>query len=619
MALLLLRNTCPDRAAVNRNFATLNAPLGAFFLSEHMPTLLAFVLLFGSFVQPLHLLPWASWHSEVLAFLSVLLLAWSAALTRARKRKTAATSSNLNLTAPDKFQLPVTAIPLLGLALLVGAQHVVGLIPYFGDALVYCLYCLLSVTAMVLGYRSAKRQDEYLPAMAGTVLAAAVASAFISLVQAFGLGADSAWIAGMPYLTRPGANLGQPNQLATLLLMGIASVVFLCESRKFGPVPSALVVFLLITSLAATESRAGALGFAVLAVWFFFKQETTAVKFDVWFAATVAIAYLCLFRMWPQWIAEFFQPTGNTLATVVAATNTVASNTATNDTVAYNRWIIWPQLVQAILLRPWFGWGVGQVSVAHNAVADVYPVSEPYAYAHNIVLDLAVGIGLPLSLLLVLLVSVWVRRRFHSAKQLKPWYCVALMVPVAVHSLVEFPFAYAYFLVPVMFVLGALEAELGSKSVLQFSAKSLVAGLVISTGVLIWLAIEYVRIEEDFRIVRFEALRFGQTPSSYERPSIVLLTQLDALLHGGRIVPRPNMPEQEIELARAVALRFPWPATQNRYALSLALNGNQAEAMRQLRVMRAQHGKNAYRNIKQGWVVMAAEKYPQLGELPIPP
>lgn len=584
-----------------------------------MPTLLAFVLLFGSFVQPLHLLPWASWHSEVLAFLSMLLLAWCFALTRACKHKTVTTSSSPKSTVPDQFQLPVTAIPLLGLASLVGAQHVVGLIPYFGDALVYCLYCLLSLTAMGLGYRSAKRQDEYLPVMAGTVLAAAVVSASISLVQAFGLGADSTWIAGMPYLTRPGANLGQPNQLATLLLMGIASVIFLCASRKLGRVPSVFVVFLLITSLAATESRAGALGFGVLAVWFFFKQRMTAVKVDFWLAAAVVIAFLCMFQLWPQWIAEFFQPTGNTAPTIVVPTNTVATNTATTDTVAYNRWVIWPQLVQAILLRPWLGWGVGQVSVAHNAVADGYPVSEPYTYAHNIVLDLAAGVGLPLTLLLVLLVSVWVWQRLHAARQLKPWYCVALMVPVAVHSLVEFPFAYAYFLVPVMFVVGALEAELGSRSVLQFSAKSMLAGLFIGTGVLIWLAIEYVRIEEDFRIVRFEALRFGQTPSSYERPSIYLLTQLDALLHGGRIVPRPNMPAQEIELARAVALRFPWPATQNRYALSLALNGNQAEAMRQLRVMRAHHGKKVYGNIRQGWAVMAAEKYPQLGELPIPP
>lgn len=569
-----------------------------------MLQLFALVLLFESFVQPLHLQPWVSWHSEALAFLAVVLMAWSAVLSRAGMR--------------SEFHLPVAAIPMLGLALLVCAQYFLGLIPFFGDALVYCLYCLLVLTALALGYRSAKRQDGLLLAMAGTVLAAAVASAFIALFQAFGLGADYSCIVGMPYLTRPGANLGQPNQLATLLLMGFVSVVFLSESQKLGRVPSAFVTFLLIASLAATESRAGALGFGVVMVWWFFKRKTAAVKFDAWHVAIVVIAYLWLFQMWPIWMADFFQVAGSTTAANTAATSTAATTTAATTTAAYNRWIIWPQLVQAILLRPWFGWGVGQVSTAHNAVVDTYPVSEPYTYAHNIVLDIALGVGLPLTLLLLLLVSVWVWRRVRAAKQLKQWYCVALMVPVAVHSLVEFPFAYAYFLVPVMFALGSLEADLGSKSVFQLSAKSVVVGLFIGTGAFIWLAIEYVRIEEDFRIVRFEASMFGKTPLDYERPSVYLLTQLDALLHGGRIVPRPNMPVQEIELAQAVALRFPWPATQNRYALSLALNGNPAEAMRQLRVMRAQHGKKTYENIKQGWVVMTAEKYPQLSELPIP-
>jgi hypothetical protein len=275
-------------------------------------------------------------------------------------------------------------------------------------------------------------------------------------------------------------------------------------------------------------------------------------------------------------------------------------------------------LVQAILLRPWLGWGVGQVSTAHNAVVDAYDVSEPYTYAHNIVLDLALGLGLPLTMLLVLMVSVWLWRRVSATMQLRSWFCVAFMVPVAVHSLVEFPFAYAYFLVPVMFALGALEAHLGSKPTLKLSAKSVSAGLVIGTGVFIWLAIEYVRIEEDFRIVRFESLRIGQTPSSYERPSVYLLTQLDALLHGGRIVPRPNMPMQEIELARTVALRFPWPATQNRYALSLALNGNPVEASRQLRVMRAQHGPKSFAGIKAAWTLLANERYPELHEIQLP-
>jgi hypothetical protein len=97
-----------------------------------------------------------------------------------------------------------------------------------------------------------------------------------------------------------------------------------------------------------------------------------------------------------------------------------------------------------------------------------------------------------------------------------------------------------------------------------------------------------------------------------------LLSQLNALLTGGRLNPRPAMPEQEIELAKVVALRYPWPATQNRYALALALNGNPVEATRQLRVMRALHGAKAYAKLKAEWVTLANEKYPQLNAIELP-
>jgi hypothetical protein len=78
------------------------------------------------------------------------------------------------------------------------------------------------------------------------------------------------------------------------------------------------------------------------------------------------------------------------------------------------------------------------------------------------------------------------------------------------------------------------------------------------------------------------------------------------------------MPKEDIELTKTVALRYPWPATQNRYALALALNGNSAEATRQLRVMRAQHGERAYAKIKDAWTTLANEQFPQLRVLQLP-
>ncbi len=407
----------------------------------------------------------------------------------------------------------------------------------------------------------------------------------------------------MTQLRRPGANLGQPNHLASLLVMGLASLLFLLESRRLGATASGLLALTLLTGLAATESRTGVLSFFLLTAWWFAKRKTIEVRLSPWVVAGAGLGFLILFWYWPLMMDFVLQARGSRLAV---------------DTSAGLRLVVWPQLVEALLLRPWWGWGLGQVSTAHNAVAHAHALSDPFTFAHTIALDLALGVGIPLAALLVLATGVWLWRRLRATRQLVPWYCLAVVLPVAVHSMLEFPFAYAYFLAPVMFAVGALEGALGVKPAVSLGVKPAAAILLITTATMAWSAVEYLSIEEDFRIVRFEALQVGTTPASYQRPKVVLLTQLDALLHGGRIAPRPGMSADEVALARKVALRFPSPATQNRYALSLALNGNPDEAVRQLKVIRALHGPKTYDRIADNWRSMANEKYPQLRDLRLP-
>jgi hypothetical protein len=135
---------------------------------------------------------------------------------------------------------------------------------------------------------------------------------------------------------------------------------------------------------------------------------------------------------------------------------------------------------------------------------------------------------------------------------------------------------------------------------------------------MVWSVFEYFAIEEDFRVARFEAVRIGETPVDYVRPHTILLTQLGALVEDARITPAPGMNADQIELTRKAALRFPWTATQNRYALTLALNGNPQEAVRQLKVIRAMHGEKHYEQLKANWHELAKTRYPQLAELPMP-
>ena len=554
-----------------------------------------------SWLVPLHFLPWISWHSEMLAFFAAFVLSFVALTSQAEGSRV--------------VSLPVLALPLIALAALVLSQLAVGIITFGGDALVLVLYFALCVTCITLGFASvpsaavdlsgnnARKNNSALTLMAKVVLLGAFASAVLAFAQVFELWEQSPWVNRMLSLRRPGGNIGQPNQLATLLLMGVASLLFLYESGKLKTVSGALISLVLCAALAMTESRTGVLSLFLLTGWYLYRRRQAGFKIPLWTVVLGCCAFLGFFWAWPSIFDFILQSTGGG---------------AVVDTKPGYRLIVWPQLLEAMAQRPWLGWGLNQVPKAHNAVASSHVLSEPYSYSHNILIDLGLGLGLPLAALLMFITGVWLWRRIRLAKQLQPWYCVALVLPVAVHSMLEFPFTYAYFLAPVMFVLGVLEGLSGTKPAFKMRARSAAACLLMISAVAAWSVVEYIEIEEDFRVARFEALKVGQTPASYERPQIVLLTQLDALLAGARLVPKPGMSPSEVELAKNVALRYPWPATQNRYALSLALNGNLTAALRQLRVMRALHGEKDFAKIRQNWRALAQDKYPELRALDLP-
>lgn len=563
-------------------------------------SLTALALLLTSWLQPLHVLPWVSWHSEVLVFLAILLLALGSTLVRGEYRTEIQRS----------IALPASVLLWPSLVVLAGVQWLTGQISYGGDALVLSLYFALAAFSWCLGYAAARQEysatgkalEVVLEPLAWALLTGALASVVIALVQTFNVWPDASWISRMPELRRPGGNLGQPNQLATLLLMGMVSLLLLLQIQRLKPLSATSIYVVLMIGLAATESRTGVLSMTMLLLWSLLGARRMRLIMPPWALVVAYATFLLVYLGWPVWMSQGGQYAPN----------------AQINTQPGLRLVVWPQLMEALALRPWAGWGLREVSTAHNAVVSDYVLSEPYTYAHNIVLDLALGTGVPITLMLLGLSGIWLWRRFHQCTSIGHWYCVGATLPVAVHAMLEFPHAYAYFLAPVMFLLGALEAACGGKALLRLRAGfvSLIITLVATLAA--FTVLEYIKIEEDFRVVRFESLRLGKTPEDHVRPKPVLLTQLGGLLTAGRIEPTPAMTAELIETARKAAMRYPWPATQNRYALSLALNGQETEASRQLRVIRAMHGEKVYEGIKANWLSLAEEKYPALAKIVVP-
>ncbi len=403
----------------------------------------------------------------------------------------------------------------------------------------------------------------------------------------------------MESLRRPGGNLAQPNHLATLLVMGVASLVFLYQSKKLGAFTGSLLLLLFFAGIAVTESRTGALSVLALLGWWLLKRKNIGDVTPAWVGVGCGVGFIGMFCAWPQMLNAMdlldYQVEGRGLDSSL-------------------RLQIWSQLLKAVAMHPWTGWGILQVTAAHNAVADAYEVSAPFSYSHNLVLDLALWVGIPFALLLTGLVLVWLWRRVRTVNHLLPWYGLAVALPLGLHSMLEFPFSYAYFLAPVMFLLGVMEASLGHKP-LRIGIKSTMTLLLVTTLALAWSVVEYLQIEEDFRVARFESLHVGSPPPDHQRPKVILFDQLGVLLHDTRITPTPKMSPEEMQVVKDAALRYPWPSTQYRYALALALNENLLEAARQIQVIRRMRGEQFYERVKQQIDELANSKYPELRQL----
>lgn len=562
-----------------------NAPSGAFlfFSFLRMYHALGLSLLLASFLQSFNVPPWQAAHSEAFAFCAVLAWGWGAVRRNVLVRLNA----------------PVIALTCLGL--LISLQYASGAIIFGGDAAVLLLYVYLCILTVLLA-QSHGGDIVWPKALAFTLIVVSLVSTIIALTQAFGVWVDSDWIIRHTRFRRPGANLGQPNHLGTLLVMGAASLIYLDQRLGLSRCMAMVLSFVLLMGMGITESRTGLLSGLTLCLWWFARRSAFPDVVRLQWVVASAVALITLMWLWPPLIS-FIQEGGT------------VSKEATLNTAAGVRLELWQQLLEAMWMKPWFGWGLRGVSVAHNAVLNTYSESAPFTYAHNIILDMAVGMGLLLTVVAVCAVGVWGWRRMQSVQTLESWYAVGLLIPFSLHSLLEYPFAYAYFLIPAMLAIGMLEQHYAPLAGRVIPRKAFIGSLVVFGALLTWMAIEYMEIEEDFRVARLEVLRVGNTPADYERPSVVMLTQLGAMLEAARIQSTPEMSAKQLELKRAVALRFPWLALQSSYALALALNGYPEEAKHQILVVHAMHGDKAYQALMDHWRELSNTQYPQLRTL----
>jgi len=229
----------------------------------------------------------------------------------------------------------------------------------------------------------------------------------------------------------------------------------------------------------------------------------------------------------------------------------------------------------AIAERPWFGWGVGGVGLAFlQSSAFGFPFNTYFGHTHNIILELAVWWGLPLSLLFVVLGLLGLKRRMVGASSPRDVCLLILLCTVLVHALLEYPLHYTYFLIPTAVILAPHRQGKGSVLVTRGLQACVV---VVFSALFVVVARDYLSAEYALRQARLEASLFGK-PRPPEARSLSTVKELENLNFTLRTQETSAMSSQDLRTFIDTTTLFPTRGLIDKTVNALELNDRPAEA-----------------------------------------
>jgi hypothetical protein len=402
---------------------------------------------------------------------------------------------------------------------------------------------------------------------------------------------------------RPYANLGQPNNLATLLALGVVALIRGYENRRISGAVTALGVTWLGFGLLMTQSRSGWLFVALLVVAWAALRRRASLRVPPVAVILGALIFLVGVMTWG--------PLNDALALHAQALE--------ERLQGGTRPAIWMNLWSALWRSPWVGYGWSQVVLAQQAAALDHPTTVGMLYnSHNLVLDLLLWNGVPLGLLLAGALAWWFLYQLRRCGHADHWTLLVGVSAVFVHALVEFPLDYAYFLLPVGVMMGALDGMARSTPFWRVPKASLAIPLALMTGMLGWIGSEYIRVEDSARQVRLLMAGVGvDRVPTVSPPQVRLLDSLREYHRFWLTPAKPGMSDAELDWMRAVVRRYPTPPAQLRYALAAGLNGRHEEATGTLARICAMHVNPRCVEARKSWAQLRMQ-HPELRGIDLP-
>lgn len=518
---------------------------------------LAAILLGFAWLSPFHYSPWVMFSSEVSTFGAGLCVL--AALIQ----------QNIKIPRAQLFLLPFTFIPMV--------QWGFGLVFDLSTALLSTFYLLGFWFMVVAGYNLSlgqQKRDQIFSGFSLLTIIVSIATCFISICQ--WLNVESHFVHMLHLIgNRPYGNFGQPNNMATFLIIGLLGCLYLYEKNKVTLwllLPSALII---LFTIALSQSRTSWIVFPFLFIYWVIKQFKKQKRFGftqgfLWCLAFFLIAGLIL-----PYITQFIEFSTNTEITETSSFVARAGS-------GHERIGMWIQILHAIAQQPWLGYGWSQTSVAVVDSIQYGTVHVWFNSAHNVLLDIIIWNGIPLGAVIITYFVFWFLWLNQQAKNTISIIAIMMVCAVLIHAMFEFPQRYAYFLLTCGFLLGIVQAQ-----------TPVLKGIVLSKHLfrLTWVVglLLIIAILRDYNVhVLNSNLLFNNKRPNAEfmgSDKIFVLTQFEQRLRWIELNPRTTFSENDLVEWGNLVKNKATPYNLRKYAKLLAYNGKVEQAQQQIFIL----------------------------------
>jgi len=366
-------------------------------------------------------------------------------------------------------------------------------------------------------------------------------------------------------------NLNQPNHVASYLAFGLAACLFLGQRFPRWRMALAAIGLSLLLGMALTISRVTWLHVAVVGGTAGLAWSANERGIRRWIVACVPLLALAVAYQCCGWLVSY--------ANLLWHLDLPSSLGERMQEGAGLRPLLWKHAWHMFRAHPWLGAGWGDYAWNQYVQTDVLGPVEMSLNAHNIVLDLLAKAGLAglLAVALPLLGLAWAAWKRSVTPALAFLYAVILVM--GVHSMLEYPLHYLYFLLPFAFALGYADER-----TLRMPSGPL--AWVLTGTVTVCAGVLTARMWGDYASVE----RLYYLPADVQRDVWrQLIGERNVLIPYATLAAASNAnvtPETARTMAvveRNAVQFYPGPNTVQRYALALAYEGKADEALVQVR------------------------------------